>query len=41
LALHGLAEYSVLSKHTLDEGLQFKDLISSMFNIEDHTAEDI
>jgi magnesium chelatase subunit I len=41
LALHGLAEYSVLSKHTLDEGLQFKDLISSMFNIEGHTAEDI
>tara|TARA_B110000027_G_scaffold118670_1_gene130855 strand:+ start:308 stop:1819 length:1512 start_codon:yes stop_codon:yes gene_type:complete len=41
LALHGLAEYSVLSKHTLDEGLQFKDLISSMFNIEDHTSEDI
>ena len=41
LALHGLAEYSVLSKHTLDEGLQFKDLISSMFNIEDHTSEDL
>ena len=41
LALHGLAEYSVLSKHTLDEGLQFKDLISSVFNIEDHTSEDL
>lgn len=40
LTLHGLAEYSVLSKHTLDEGLQFKDLISSMFNIQDHTSED-
>ncbi|CAE7241748.1 unnamed protein product [Symbiodinium microadriaticum] len=33
LALHGLAEYSMLSKHTLERGLQFKDLISSMFNL--------
>ena len=41
LALHGLAEYSVLSKHILDEGFQFKDLISSMLDIEDHTPEDI
>ena len=41
LALHGLAEYSVLSKHILEEGLQFKDLISSMLNIEDHTSKDV
>ncbi len=41
LALHGLAEYSVLSKHILDEGFQFKDLISSMLDIEDHNPEDI
>ena len=41
LALHGLAEYSVLSKHILDEGFQFKDLISSMLDIEDHSPEDI
>ncbi len=33
LALHGLAEYSMLSKHSLERGLQFKDLISSMFNL--------
>lgn len=30
-ALHGLAEYSLISKHFLVKGLQFKDLISSMF----------
>lgn len=32
-ALHGLAEYSLISKHTLTSGLQFKDLLSSMFNL--------
>lgn len=32
-ALHGLAEYSMISKHTLSAGLQFKDLLSSMFSI--------
>ena len=32
-ALHGLAEYSLLSKHTLTSGLQFKDLLSSMFTL--------
>jgi magnesium chelatase subunit I len=31
-ALHGLAEYSFLSKHLLESGLQFKDLLSSMFS---------
>jgi magnesium chelatase subunit I len=30
-ALHGLAEYSMLSKNQLTSGLQFKDLLSSMF----------
>ncbi len=30
-ALHGLAEYSLISKHYLARGLQFKDLISGMF----------
>lgn len=29
--LHGLAEYSFLSKHLLESGLEFKDLLSSMF----------
>lgn len=32
-ALHGLAEYSMLSKHQLNKGLQFKDLLSSMFTM--------
>ncbi|TRX49819.1 magnesium chelatase [Fulvivirga sp. M361] len=32
-ALHGLAEYSMLSKHRLSKGLQFKDLLSSMFTM--------
>lgn len=32
-ALHGLAEYSQLSKRILDTGLQFKDLFSSMFDM--------
>jgi magnesium chelatase subunit I len=32
-ALHGLAEYSMISKHPLVRGLQFKDLLSSMFSI--------
>lgn len=31
--LHGLAEYSQLSKKLLDTGLQFKDLFSSMFDM--------
>lgn len=32
-ALHGLAEYSLISKHNLSSGLQFKDLLSSMFTL--------
>ncbi len=32
-ALHGLAEYSLISKHYLAKGLQFKDLISGMFSV--------
>lgn len=32
-ALHGLAEYSMLSKHKLERGMQFKDLLSSMFSM--------
>lgn len=31
--LHGLAEYSMLSKKQLSTGLQFKDLLSSMFSM--------
>ena len=29
-ALHGLAEFSLVSKKQLGKGLQFKDLLSSM-----------
>lgn len=32
-ALHGLAEYSLISKHNLASGLQFKDLLSGMFSL--------
>ncbi len=32
-ALFGLAEYSMLSKHQLEKGMQFKDLFTSMFNM--------
>jgi len=43
-ALHGLAEFSQLSKKVLDTGLQFKDLFSSMFDMspgdEDELEED-
>ncbi len=39
--LHGLAEHSVLSRQSLDKGLQFKDLFSTMFNSDDFgTYED-
>jgi len=31
-ALHGLSEYSILSKYHIDFGLQFKDMLSSMFS---------
>jgi magnesium chelatase subunit I len=39
-ALHGLAEYSLISRNTLSGGLQFKDLLSSMFNMNDGFNED-
>lgn len=45
-ALHGLAEHSLISKHNLTAGLQFKDLLSSMFSLskeddeEDDTLDD-
>jgi magnesium chelatase subunit I len=32
--LHGLAEYSLLSKFKLESGVQFKDMLSSMFTNE-------
>mgnify|MGYP001365232159 CR=1 FL=1 len=33
LVLHGLAETSQISKQKLDDGIQFKDLMSTMFNL--------
>jgi len=39
-ALHGLAEYSQLSKNQLTTGTQFKDLLSSMFSMPDYGEED-
>lgn len=39
-ALHGLAEYSLISKHHLSSGLQFKDLLSSMFTLPKPGADD-
>ncbi|MBK7629628.1 MAG: AAA family ATPase [Ignavibacteriales bacterium] len=33
--LHGLSEYSQLSKLRLDSGFQFKDMLSSMFSMSD------
>ena len=39
-ALHGLAEYSLISKHGLASGNQFKDLLSSMFSMPKPSDED-
>lgn len=39
-ALHGLAEYSMLSKQRLATGLHFKDLLSSMFSMPDPGGEE-
>ncbi|MBN1299675.1 MAG: sigma 54-interacting transcriptional regulator [Melioribacteraceae bacterium] len=33
--LHGLAEYSLLSKHHIEHGTQFKDMLSGMFTVQD------
>ena len=38
--LHGLAEYSMLSKYKLEYGLQFKDMLSSMFSIDNEDEDD-
>jgi magnesium chelatase subunit I len=39
-ALHGMAEYSLLSKYTLERGTQFKDLFTSMFSMKPGRDED-
>ncbi|RMF55619.1 MAG: magnesium chelatase [Calditrichaeota bacterium] len=38
--LHALAEYSFISKHMVDTGLQFRDLLSSMFTMGDREEDD-
>lgn len=40
LALHGLAEFSQLSKHGLEKGVEFKDLMSGMFQMRQGKADD-
>jgi magnesium chelatase subunit I len=37
--LHGLAEYSMLSKNILEDGLSFSDLFSSVFSMDDFEDE--
>ena len=32
--LHGLSEFSIISKKTLEKGLQFKDLTASLFDLD-------
>lgn len=39
LILHGLAEYSLISKSVLDTGLSFKDIMNSMFSFNDEEDE--
>ena len=39
-ALHGLAEYSQISKQQLTAGTQFKDLLSSMFSMDSYEDDD-
>ncbi len=40
LVLHGLAEYSQLSKHNLIKGFEFKDLMSSMFEMKGRNEDE-
>ncbi len=41
LVLHGLSEYSQLSKHNLVKGFEFKDLMSSMFEMKGKGDDDL
>jgi magnesium chelatase subunit I len=38
--LHGLAEYSMLSKSVLEDGLSFSDLFNSVFSMDDFDDQD-
>jgi magnesium chelatase subunit I len=39
-ALHGLAEYSFLSKYPLETGIEFRDMMSSMLAETDDDEDD-
>ncbi len=39
--LHGLSEFSLLSKFKLEHGIQFKDMLSSMFTMSAEDDEDL
>ena len=39
-ALHGIAEFSLISKQQLDEGVVFKDLLDSMLGSDDFGLND-
>lgn len=39
-ALHGLSEFSLLSKYRLERSIQFKDMLSSMFSMSNEEDED-
>lgn len=38
--LHGLAEFSILSKYRLETSIQFKDMLSSMFTMSSESDDD-
>ncbi|MFD1819107.1 magnesium chelatase subunit I [Pseudarcicella hirudinis] len=38
--LHGLSEFSMISKKTLEKGLQFKDLTDSLFDLDNFKFDD-
>jgi magnesium chelatase subunit I len=40
LALHGLAEFSQLSKHPIENGIGFMDLMSMMFDVKKNNSSD-
>jgi magnesium chelatase subunit I len=40
LVLHGLAEYSQISKHHVDKGVTFKDFMSAMFDMKQQDREE-
>ncbi len=40
LVLHGLSEFSQLSKNGLEKGVEFKDLMSGMFDMRQQKADD-